>query len=95
MNKKEDRTHIPKRTLLETSNNTVENSQEYSKIVNERNIWKNLIRNSFEEIKKKKNKKERFSFNFEVCGPSLVQQEIHITRGTLYGIVYTCGKYKR
>lgn len=57
MNKKKDRTRTPKRTLLETSNNTVENSQEYSKIVNERNIWKNLIRNSFEEIKKRKIKK--------------------------------------
>lgn len=57
MNKKEDRTRTPKRTLLETSNNTVENSQEYSKIINERNIWKNLIRNSFEEIKKRKIKK--------------------------------------
>lgn len=59
MNKKEDRTRTPKRTLLETSNNTVENSREYSKIVNERDIWKNLIRNSFEGIKKKKNKEER------------------------------------
>ena len=57
MNKKEARTFIPKRTLVETSSNTVENSQEYSKIVNERNIWKNLIRNSFEEIKKRKIKK--------------------------------------
>lgn len=38
MNKKEARTFIPKRTLVETSSNTVENSQEYSKIVNERNI---------------------------------------------------------